>query len=166
MRTKILSISFFVLLAACSLPLENMDPKAEQSGFDAPQSIFDGKWVLLEIKGFDFQGHAFVRDSVSESYSLRFEFHDSNGEGGKITPYRNLEKELDYIYQFTASAEQTARRMSIDKVMNSLPDEYYWEIMCVGEETHLFLRNMDYFKDECCPEKIEYHFLLVARNHS
>ncbi len=166
MKTKILSISFFFLLAACSSPSENIDPKADQSGFDAPQSIFDGKWVLLETKGFDFEGRAFVRDSVSEGYSLRFDFHDSNGEGGKITPYRNLEKELYYVYQFTASAEQTARRMSIDKVTNSLPDEYYWEITFVGEETHLFLRNMDYFKDECCPEKIEYHFLLVARNRT
>ncbi len=163
---KIASVIFSVLLVACTSPSENMGPKDDPSGFDVPQGIFDGKWLLLETKGFDLQGYAFVRDSVSEGYSLRFEFYDSNGESGKLRTFKDLQKDLDYIYEFTNSAEQMARRISLDKMANAAPDEYYWEITFVGEETHLFLRNKDYFNDQCCEEKIEHHFLLVGRNHT
>lgn len=168
------NVSFFLsllfiglILFSCNTQSENVDPNgSNETGFDKPQSVFDGTWLLLETKGFDLNGQAFVKDSTTEGYSTRFEFYESDEDDGKLRTYKDASKDLDYVYDYSASAEQMARKINLDRMMNALPDVYYWEITFVGEETHLFLRNSNYFTDNCCPEKLEHHFILVARAHS
>ena len=148
--------------------LKKDEDPASQNGFNASTSVFEGTWTWIETSGVDFEGQHYKQDSITEGYSLRYKFFETEGQGGKMKTIKSNETSLLYQYEYTDSqiaANFLDKKITLDKMTNSAPEIFYWEIRVVqvSEENtvHLYLRNAEYFTDACCNGKIEMHFVLA-----
>ena len=159
-----------VALIACDSAIETLkkdEGPVNQNGFNASTSVFEGTWTWLETNGVDFEGEHYRQDSISEGYSIRYKFYATEGASGKLQSYKELRPDVLYLYEYTKSDNPLQRTLILDRMTNSPPELYYWEVVfrqdVKGEKIvgHLYLRNAQYFTDECCNGKIEMHFVLT-----
>lgn len=148
--------------------LKKDENPTNQNGFNASTSVFEGTWTWLETEG-DVEGVQYRKDSLTEGYSIRYKFYDTNGKSGKIQSYKNSRADILYQYEYSDSewGNPLQKKLILDRMTNSAPETYYWQIVFKQEEKgervvgHLYLRNAEYFTDACCNGKIEIHFVLT-----
>lgn len=172
MKTKLFKyVILALIMMACdsaTLEIKKDEDSSNQNGFNASTSMFEGTWTWLETHGVDFDGVHYRQDSISEGYSIRYKFYATDGESGKLQTFKDLRTDVLYLYEYTKSENNPLqKKMILDRMTNSAPEIYYWEITFKQKEKgesiegHLYLRNAQYFTDGCCDGKIEMHFVLT-----
>lgn len=156
-----------VVAIACDSPeIKKESDNEKTSGLLPSSSVFEGTWKWLETTNVDANGNLHKTDSLTSGYSVAYKFYETDGLKGKLQVSGGPQSDLLYIYEYSDSDSNIPlqKRLSLDKMANSLPEIYYWEIRYVkvneAYEGHLYLRNAAYFTDACCDEKVEQHFVF------
>jgi hypothetical protein len=167
MKNFIFFCCLVVLAIACDSPEVKKELENEKASELAPStSVFEGTWKWLETTHVDANGNLHKTDSLTSGYTVAYKFYETDGLKGKLQVSGGPQSDLLYIYEYSDSENPLQKRLSLDKMANSLPEVYYWEIRYVkvneGYEGHLYLRNATYFTDACCDEKVEHHLVFTG----
>lgn len=167
MKKLIILYCIAIVAIACDSPEVKKESENEKtSGLVASTSVFEGTWKWLETTNVDANGNLHKTDSLTEGYSVVYKFYETDGLKGKLQVSGGLHSDLLYIYEYSNSENPLQKKLSMDKMANSLPEVYYWEIRYVkvneGYEGHLYLRNAAYFTSACCDEKVEHHLVFTG----
>jgi hypothetical protein len=165
MKKLIVMYCLAVVAIACDSPEVMKEAVTEKtSGLLPSASVFEGTWKWLETTYVDANGNLHKTDSLTSGYSVAYKFYETDGLKGKLQVSGGPHADLLYTYEYADSDNPQQKKLSLDKMANSLPEVYYWEIRYVkvneAYEGHLYLKNVAYFTSECCDEKVEQHFVF------
>ncbi|MBL7849801.1 MAG: hypothetical protein JNN04_02785 [Cyclobacteriaceae bacterium] len=141
---------FIYLITACDSPEPDL------------KLIFDGGWNWIETSGIESDGAPFYKEPDSEGYDWSFLFYDEQKTKGKLQTYKDEVKDVQYSYEYTISNDPLQQKLILINLQggSGLPEIYYWEIAESNFYTHLYLKNVNYFSEECCNLKLVHHFVL------
>lgn len=144
MKTIYLFILGMIMLASCSVPpgIEN-EEKEDQLLLERPQNALEGNWIWIITKGEGIAG-PYQKDSISEGYSMRYDFVDNNN----LVIYRNEEefKRLEYFI-LTMPEEGPDGTFTLGELRVTGKDSeeaeepLYWNWIDKEDQTYLYIQN-------------------------
>lgn len=163
MKTIYLFIMGMVLLVSCSVPpgIENENQLLQ----DRPQNALEGNWKWMITKGEGIAG-PFEKDSISEGYSMRYDFVDNNN----LYIYRNEQEFKHFEYTLTmpevnADGTVTFGELQLRNEESEQTEELlYWNWVEEEGEIDLYIQNYQpwYIGTD---NQYSQRFKLINRHH-
>lgn len=158
MKPSIISLLSLAILIGCSVPPGvNSEEELAQEKLNRPQTVFEGVWLWMKTEGEGIAG-PYMKDSVSEGHSIRYDFYDMTN----LQVYFNDEKQLVYNYSFTIGDGEQNNTLTLENKQagSALAEHYFWEIEELGEDTYLYLKNTE----PCCDNTFTQYYKLIKRH--